>query len=664
MGDVIYLRTLNRRNSKHENHGCGRPMNAAADESNDKDWPSMSEKIKKVRQHLTPVTALVLFTETAAATFAAVFDYDLLAGRSAPVYAATAILCLLLAPKVESLWARLERRSRVIVMVLAAAYAVGWCVGATYAYADAFEMAAGRKVLLVLHLACSVVLFRATILVALGLAEKIRSEAPDARLEGQRALLGAFTAIIVAGAALYTIAYYPGVSFWDGQRQLNEIFGLQPLTNHHPILSTAIIGACQWVGRALVNDNFGVFLYSMLITGFSIVVFRKVARLQLDVRAPRWLVIATGCFFAFLPIIRLYSLTICKDTSYAICLLWLTVLLYKLYLARVRQEDLQLGGSFAAQMVACSALLCLLRNDGTYVVLFTLAGVLLFCLRQHDRRATGLTTGLAAGVVALHLAMGAIVLPALSIKAGNPGEALSVPIQQVALALQGGTDDVTEQERQTIQNCFGISPERMAELYNPNISDPVKSHFLSEGTTGTAGEFMSAWASIMRRHPTSLLKAYINGYWGYFYPAQFGDEPGFTTFEPNPTMNTGYFDHHHLEATAPLRAWLDGAADYVRALPLASLLYCPGFYNWLLVFCVVAALMRRRYSSLVVLLPLVATMGIVCLSPVNCRIRYVLPLVFCLPVMVTLLVGKVRVARAHKETVTAKPSEGVAPAGV
>lgn len=635
---------------------------ARAHEPFDRDWPPMSEKIKKVTKHLTPLTALILFVEAAAATFAAVFDYDLLAGRSAPVYAATAVLCLLLAPKVESLWARLERRSHVIVMVLAVAYAVGWCVGATYAYADAFEVAAGRKFLLVAHFACSIVLFRAMILLVLGLAEKIRSEAPDERLAGERALLGAFTAIIIAGAALYTIAYYPGVSFWDGQRQLNEIFGLQPLTNHHPILSTAIIGACQWVGRTLVDDNFGVFLYSLLVTGFSVVVFRKVASLQLDVRAPRWLVIATGCFFAFLPIVRLYSLTVCKDTSYAICLLWLVVLLYKLYLARVRQEDLSLGGSFAAQMVACSALLCLLRNDGTYVVLFTLAGVLVFCLKQRDRRAAGLTAGLAAGVVALHLAMGALVLPALQIKAGNPGEALSVPIQQVALALQSGTDDVTEQERETIQRCFGISPERIAELYNPNISDPVKSYFLEGDTTGTAGEFMGAWASIMRRHPSAFLKAYINGYWGYFYPAQFGDEPGFTTFEPNPAMNTGYFDHHHLDATAPLRTWLDGAADYVSAVPLASLLYCPGFYLWTLAFCIAAAIMRRRYSSLVLLLPLVATAGIVCLSPVNCRIRYVLPFVLCLPVMVTLLVGKVRVARDRKTTPAAGPSGEVSSA--
>ena len=658
MEDVIYLRTPNRRNSKHR--AAAAPLRRGAEDSNDEDWPSMSEKIKKVARHLTPLTALILFAESAAATFAAVFDYDLLAGRSAPVYAATAILCLLLAPKVESLWAHLERRSRVIVMVLAVAYAVGWCVGATYAYADAFEVAAGRKVLLVLHFACSIVLFRGMILVALGLAEKIRSEAPDERLEGERALLGVFTAVIVAGAALYTIAYYPGVSFWDGQRQLNEIFGLQPLTNHHPILSTAIIGACQWVGRTLVDDNFGMFLYNMLVTGFSIVVFRKVARLQFDVRAPRWLVIATGCFFAFLPIIRLYSLTICKDTSYAICLLWLVVLLYKLYLARVRQEDLRLGRSFAAQMVVCLVLLCLLRNDGTYVVLFTLVGVLVFCLMQRDRRAAGLTAGLAAGVVALHLAMGVLVLPALGVKAGNPGEALSVPIQQVALTLQSYPDDVTEQERQTIQRCFGISPEEMASHYDPNISDPVKNYFLSDETTGTTGEFLGTWAAMLRRHPVTFVKAYVNGYWGYFYPAAFGDEPGFTTFEPNKTINTGYFDHHHLDATAPLRGWLDGAADYVRATPIASLLYCPGFYLWTLAFCIAAALMRRRYSSLVMLLPLVATAGIVCLSPVNCRIRYVLPLVLCLPVMVTLLVGKVRVARECKARSTDEKSEGEA----
>ena len=103
-----------------------RTTSRAATQPSDTDWPSMKEKIQKARQCLTPLTALLLFAEGAAATFAAVFDYDPLAGRSALVYAATAILCLLLAPKVESLWTRLERRSRIIVMVLAVLYAIGW----------------------------------------------------------------------------------------------------------------------------------------------------------------------------------------------------------------------------------------------------------------------------------------------------------------------------------------------------------------------------------------------------------------------------------------------------------------------------------------------------------------------------------------------------------
>ncbi len=609
-----------------------------------------------------PWRSLLLFAEAAAATFAAIFRYDLLEGRSAFAYGATAVLFFLLAPMTERLWARLERRSRVIVMVASVLYSAGWCIGLTYMEATAYEAADHRLRLLLVHLACSVVLFRALIVLALGLAERVRRSAPTGERDEGR-LVRTFLAIIVVGAALYTVSFYPGVSFWDGQRQLNEFFGVWPPTNHHPVLSTTIIGCCQWLGRTLVDDNFGMFLYNLLVTAYSIAIFRLVAKLQIDVRTPSWFTIATGCYFAFLPIVRLYSLTVCKDTSYAITLLWLVLLLYRLYLARVRQDGLApghgaLGRGFLAQFVACVTLLCLLRNDGMYVVLFTLAGVVVFCLRARSRRAAAYAGACAAYVIVLHFAVAMALLPTLGVAAGNPGEALSVPIQQVAFTTREHPDDVTDEERRVIEGAFGVTPERIAEDYIPGLSDPVKNRFLSEGTTGDIKSFMGAWWSMFQRHPSTFVKAYVNGYWGYFYPTAFGDESGFTTFEPSRTANTGYFDFHYPEALAPLKAQMNDVGAAVRAIPLVSLLYCPGFYNWTLLFVITTALMRRRYSSLVVLLPIVATMGIVCLSPVNCRIRYVLPLVFCLPVMLTLVVGKVRLPRPADEAQTTSERSG------
>jgi hypothetical protein len=58
-------------------------------------------------QPKSPTRPLLLFAEAVAATFAAIFRYDLLEGRSALPYGATLVLFLLLAPTVERLWARL-----------------------------------------------------------------------------------------------------------------------------------------------------------------------------------------------------------------------------------------------------------------------------------------------------------------------------------------------------------------------------------------------------------------------------------------------------------------------------------------------------------------------------------------------------------------------------
>ena len=60
----------------------------------------------------------------------------------------------------------------------------------------------------------------------------------------------------------YVITFYPGSVCFDGYFQLNQVAGVQPLTNKHPIMSTFILGFFFKLGR-LVNDNFGVFLYIM-----------------------------------------------------------------------------------------------------------------------------------------------------------------------------------------------------------------------------------------------------------------------------------------------------------------------------------------------------------------------------------------------------------------
>ena len=65
-----------------------------------------------------------------------------------------------------------------------------------------------------------------------------------------------------------------------------------------------------------------------------------------------------------------------------------------------------------------------------------------------------------------------ILLPVWGITPGSKGEMLSIPFQQTARYVKEYPEDIMEQERLAIDNL--LQYDKLAEAYNPSLSDPVK----------------------------------------------------------------------------------------------------------------------------------------------------------------------------------------------
>ena len=67
--------------------------------------------------------------------------------------------------------------------------------------------------------------------------------------------------------------------------------------------------------------------------------------------------------------------------------------------------------------------------------------------------------------------------------------------------------------------------------------------------------------------------------------------------------------------------------------PGLGLLNAPGTFSWLLVLASVALLRRRKGVALIACLPLWLALGICCVSPVNGLVRYMLPIMAAMPLL-------------------------------
>ena len=541
-------------------------------------------------------------------------------------------------------WDKNSKRERTTFLILAAFYSIFWNIGRTAINYQDFRKNDHKILLLMMFMAGAFLFFICLINIVYKFFVEYFLKADTEK----RTRASIFVGIILISAVYYIIVYYPGTSFTDGLRQMQSYDGYIEWENHDPAFSSLIIGSLLNLGQKLINDNFGLFLYNMLMYIYSTVVYILLIKLLNKLRMPTVFNMIVAMFYAFLPIIRYYSITVCKDTSYAV-----TILLLMIMMVRVRDrinnnEEVKLKEWIGIILVLL--LSCNLRNDGIYVALFVLF-VSFLCINIKKQRII-----IAAGafvLIAFHVFYGSVLLDLVGIKKGSIREALSVPAQQTAVLMTDHPDTYTEEEKAKLNDFFTGNLDRLPEVYKSNISDPVKALIVYYPTSQQKKDYFSLWFKGLLKHPGTYIKAYLASYYGYVYPDLHGDEGGFSGFFFAPRFAKTY-DFHYSDATQWFRDKTVDFKEHLDNFPLFSLLYNPGFYTWVVMFCIAIMIIKKRGRAILAVAPIIGVILISCLSPVNCRIRYFLPVIFCFPLLIAYTGYEIKQSQEGKEGIKLK----------
>lgn len=431
-----------------------------------------------------------------------------------------------------------------------------------------------------------------------------------------------------------SILKYPAGICVDVARQLDQGLGYIPLTAHHPVFHTMLMTWFVEFGRGVGSANLGIFLFCLVETVVLAAVFGFIISVLVKFSAGKWVLAVSVFFFSFSPYITGYVGTPIKDLYFvAMVCVYVTVL----FVYSMDRHIFWSERRYPVLLILSSVGMVLFRNNGIYICLLTGIVVLINEIRLCKRKA-------AFHVAILLLAM---VMAFSSTKIINyiyqpvPGsirEALSIPFQQTArYAVQYG-DEVTEEEKEVINKILPY--DRLAELYKPHISDPVKNRYNDEATKEELKEYLKVWFQQFTKHPGCYVKSVYEQNIYLLYP-QYNNYTYYLDTSPFARIDASMREINTPEILEKIQVVYKQALELSHKLPILSLVNNMAVYIMLLLIFCTYLLTEKRYSHLFYYLPLLISLLIIIAAPcIRGHVRYAYPVIYTFPVWLAGMVRK------------------------
>ena len=427
--------------------------------------------------------------------------------------------------------------------------------------------------------------------------------------------------ILLVCWTLFAFPLFPGSIPHDTRYQLNQFFGLIQMNLHHPFYSTMLIGAIYSLGKSIGGIVCGCLACVIVQSLLGAYVFSQICNYVLKKTGSFIWAALCLAFYAITPLWWGYMQAVVKDTLYFILFSWFVLEVMKCLL------DKRISKASCASIVLIGIACCMFRNEGQFEVLVMLA-TLIIVIDKGIRRAIIAAFCI---VFAANFCLNTLLLNQLNLSSDNQVEAMSIPLQQVALCVVEHGDELTREDIDAIDGIVAF--DGIPERYDPEISDPIKNRYRNSSPEDWS-KFWALWFDLLQRHPESFVTAATSESYGYFYPLYNMHMPGsgyqFYTKEP-----FGSYDKDVIYSSyafpSTFRESAVGFALLWDNVPLLSFLVAPGAYTWALLL-LFWALMRKRRSKEAAVFVLPALVILICMaSPVNGALRYFLPIAACMP---------------------------------
>lgn len=448
--------------------------------------------------------------------------------------------------------------------------------------------------------------------------------APDAgtRKHPKGFFWGVFLSVAAIDLGYLFFVLYPGVLTTDSFTTIAQALGQESYNNVMPFWHTLITEVFVKLGLRLFGDiNAAIALFHTAQILFIAACFGYALETLYRIGLPKWSLAIVYVLYALMPYNIVYSVTLWKDIPFAGSALLLVTALYRL----LKNVGSRKGNLFV--LVAGAFGFSLLRTNGWYA--FLVMFLLLFLLlRKQEKKLVFL---LLAVLVVTWLMLNPL-LSFLDVGGTDLVEAFGIPMQQIARVLHNERP-LAEEDMAMLNEIFYT--DRAAELYDPQIVDPVKfytfRHDRVDYLTEHLWDYVRLYFRIGAQYPEDYWQAWVEqtkGYWngGYQY----------WTY----TLQMGGNDFGIVQSPGDnlLARVYNAAFRYWEKPEILQCLTSIGLYVWVLVACCVTSVLQKRQEFLLTIPILVLIAGLWLGTPVFAEFRYAYPLILTLPTILPLTV--------------------------
>ena len=229
---------------------------------------------------------------------------------------------------------------------------------------------------------------------------------------------------------------------------------------------------------------------------------------------------------------------------------------------------------------------------------------------------------------------------------GSIKEALSVPFQQTARYVKYYGNEVTEVEKEAINDV--LEYDFLKEHYNPRISDPVKDTYKKDVTK--LGAYFQVWLQQFFKHPACYIQATWEQIYYLFVPENdnivlyqdttTGYEMGNVVYIPNQSFYEPIFTISDMNGL--LQKWLVKELQILHNMPI---LYWFGNISiWMYLFCIaIVVSIVHKCEWKTTGLPLMISFVFIKLGPaIQGHPRYMFPIIYALPIWIAYIMFQIK----------------------
>lgn len=429
---------------------------------------------------------------------------------------------------------------------------------------------------------------------------------------------------------------YPGALCYDAFQQLYQFFGEMKFTSHHPPFDTVLIGGFVKFGDMIGSMNVGLFLYILVQTICFIAVLSYTFPLLERLKVSYLYRSIALVIYCVVPYYVGYAGVVIKDTLYGITMIWyFTCITYLL----LEKWDYTCNYKNVIRFIIASTLVSLTRNNGIYVVAPMALAISVYFGKvfwKQKKKVILLVTMLFVPVL-LYSGINRALNSHYDIQPGSKREMLSIPFQQTARYIKEYGDEVTSEEREAIDAVLAY--DKLAEKYDPNISDPVKATFKDECTSEQMKLYFQVWAKQLMKHPLVYVEATLNNIYGMFCP----NEDNYVYYAN--AVEAGKKESKVQFSTAPVLLKMQDVLvtlyKGIHELPIVGVFSNIGFYMLSFFYLLAFMLKDKKYELLFLGIPGLMSIAIAVASPVFFgHPRYLFPLVYTMPLFFAVYTSK------------------------